>query len=141
MNNNVSEYETNITTTNKSNNQEEKETKEEREKRETKEANKAIGKVLSIIGGIAIVAIILFLAVLWIVSSNSNKLVCKSSSGNITIMYNNSTITGYKSFGMSYDIDQQRHVANQMGIDNYISQFKTWFETNTTGSCTIEKNN
>jgi len=69
------------------------------------------------------------------VSSNSNKLICKSSEGNITIMYNDSTITGYTASNISYDMDSQKKVASQIGIDSYISQFKTWFETNTTGSC------
>lgn len=100
-----------------------------------KKSKKTIVKVLAIIVGF----IVLFLVIFSVVSLNSNKLICKSSEGNITIMYNDSTITGYTANGISYDMDQQKKVANQVGINSYISQFTTWFETNTTGSCSIKE--
>jgi len=100
-----------------------------------KKSQNSLRKVLVLIGGITIGIIILFVIIFTMVSSNSNKLICKSSEGNITIMYNDSTITGYTASNISYDMDSQKKVASQIGIDSYISQFKTWFETNTTGSC------
>lgn len=104
-----------------------------------KKSKNVVLKILGIIGGIVVGIIVLFVVIFSLVSSNSNKLICKSSEGNITIMYNDTTITGYTANGMSYDMDQQKTVANQIGIKNYISQFTTWFETNTTGSCSIKE--
>lgn len=70
------------------------------------------------------------------VSSNSKKLVCKSNEGNITILYNDETITGYTANGMTYDLDTQKQYAEQVGIDVYLDEFSNWFSTNTTGTCT-----
>jgi len=92
-------------------------------------------KVLMIIGGIVLGFAVLFIVIFAITSATSNKLVCKSDEGNITIMYNDKTITGYTANGISYDMDGQKKVAEQIGIDSYITQFKQWFSTNTTGSC------
>lgn len=90
-----------------------------------------IGLVIFVVVVIALVALIFGL-----VSANSNKLVCKSNEGNITIMYNDKEITGYTTKGMSYDLDGQKEYANQIGIEKYLDEFMVWFSTNTTGSCT-----
>lgn len=100
---------------------------------------KGIIKVLAIFGGICVGIIILVIVIFAVVSSNSNKLICKSSEGNITIMYNDETITGYTASGLSYDLDEQQSVAETMGIESYIYEFMTFFESNTTGSCTIKE--
>ncbi|MEG2620771.1 MAG: hypothetical protein RSA10_01585 [Bacilli bacterium] len=92
-------------------------------------------KVLMILGGIVLGLVVLVIAIFTIVSFTSKKLVCESSQGNITIMYNDKTITGYKASGMSYDMDQQKTVAAELGIKKYISDFSVWFSTNTTGTC------
>lgn len=104
-----------------------------------KKSKNVIVKVLAIIGGIVVAFILLIVIIISIVSINSNKLVCKSSQGNITIMYNDSTISGYVTTGMNYDMAQQKAIANQIGINEYISEFKTWFESNTNGTCTTNK--
>lgn len=104
-----------------------------------KKSKNIIVKILAVIGGIVVGIIVLFVVFFLLVSSSSNKLICKSSEGDITIMYNDTTITGYTANGLSYDMGQQKNVANQIGIKNYISQFTTWFETNTTGSCSIKE--
>lgn len=104
-----------------------------------KNSKNVIIKVLAIIGGIVVGIIVLLVVVFSLVSLNSNKLICKSSEGNITIMYDDSTINGYTASGISYDLDQQKIVSDQIGIDSYISQFSTWFETKTTGSCSIKE--
>lgn len=92
-------------------------------------------KVLTIIGGIVVALIAIFVIVFVIVSSTSKKLVCKSSQGNITIMYNDETLKGYTSTGLIYDFEGQKVIANQLGTEEYISQFKTWFSINTDGTC------
>lgn len=63
-------------------------------------------KALMIIGGIAVGLIILIVLVFGITSVTSNKLVCKSEQGNITIMYNDKTIKGYTANGITYNLDQ-----------------------------------
>lgn len=94
---------------------------------------------LAIIGAIVVCIIILCIIIFSLVSTKSNKLVCKSDEGNITIMYNDSKITGYMATGIGYDMDEQKEIANQIGIQSYISQFTTWFETNTTGTCSVKE--
>jgi uncharacterized membrane protein YvbJ len=96
-------------------------------------------KWLIIVGCVIIGFIVLFILIFYLVSNSSNKLVCKSKQGNITIMYNDKNITGYTSYNINYDMDEQKKIAEQIGIDEYILQFNTWFNTNTTGTCTIEK--
>lgn len=92
-------------------------------------------KTLMIIGGIVVGIVVLGIIIFSIVSATSKKMVCKSNEGNITIMYNDKTITGYTTNSMSYDLDQQKKYAEQVGIDAYLDEFSNWFSSNTTGSC------
>ena len=92
-------------------------------------------KIIVIIAGVMIGFIVLAIAIVFITSANSNKLICKSKEGNITIMYNDNELTGYTVTGMSYDFDEQKEYAKQVGIDAYLDEFSTWFSTNTTGTC------
>ncbi|MBQ9318245.1 MAG: hypothetical protein IJR82_01250 [Bacilli bacterium] len=92
-------------------------------------------KTLMVIGGIIVGIIILFVVIFAISSSNSKKMICKSSKGTITIMYNDKTITGYTANGMSYDLDQQKKYAEQVGVDAYLTEFEIWFSNNTAGTC------
>lgn len=89
--------------------------------------------VVSFIVGLVVLVIMLFLNVF----DSSEKLVCKSNEGDITIMYNESGITGYMANGMSYDLDSQQEYAKKVGIDTYIIEFNNWFISNTSGICTI----
>lgn len=98
--------------------------------------NKLI-KILAIIGGVVVGFIVLFVVIFSITSSSSEKLVCKSDEGNITIMYNEKGITGYTAVGMSYDLDAQKEVVKEIGMDAYITKFDDWFKSNTSGYCTI----
>ena len=93
-------------------------------------------KVLMIIGGIFIFIIVMVVLIFCLVSANSKKMVCKSNEGNITIMYNDKTITGYTAVGFSYDLDGQKAYAEKIGVDKYLKEFSTWFSKNTTGKCT-----
>lgn len=94
-------------------------------------------KILAIIGGIVVGLVILFVVIFSITSASSEKLVCKSNEGNITIMYNEKGITGYTATGISYDLDAQKEVAKEIGMDTYITEFDNWFKANTSGYCTI----
>ena len=93
-------------------------------------------KVLTVIGGLFLGLVIVVAIILIVTSLTSKKLVCKSNEGNITIMYNDKTITGYTAKGITYDMDGQKQIAEQIGIESYITQFESWFKTNTPGSCT-----
>ena len=94
-------------------------------------------KLLMIIGGVVVVAIIAGVAIFLFVSKTSSQLVCKSAEGNVTIMYNDTDLTGYTSGnGLSYDLEGQREVARALGIPGYLDAFESWFLENTTGSCT-----
>ena len=102
--------------------------------------------ILAIVGGFVVGLILIFVLIFSITSGTSDKLVCKSKEGNIIIMYDDTGITGYSATGMSYNLDEQKKVAEKIGMDNYIIQFNDWFISNTSGSCTIkgkeiEKNN
>lgn len=83
--------------------------------------------------GVAIVVIAL--VIIGITYFTSDKLVCKSDEGNITIMYNDKKIKGYTANGITYDLEGQQKIAEQIGVDEYLSQFKDWFSNNTTGTC------
>ena len=93
--------------------------------------------VLAIVGGLIALFVIAILAVVLLFQSGSQQLVCKSEQGSITILYNDNSLTGYKSNGISYDLDQQKAIAERIGVDVYIIQFNNWFTANTTGSCSI----
>lgn len=95
-------------------------------------------KALMIIGGIVVGVIILFVVIFAIISATSEKLVCKSNEGNITIMYNDKTITGYTANGVSYDLDGQKDYAEKIGTKAYVEEFSNWFENNTSGSCSVK---
>lgn len=92
-----------------------------------------VGIVIAVIfGGLVLFTCSIFL----VVSDASNKLECKSEEGNITIMYNEEDILGYTASKMSYDLEQQKDYAKQVGIEAYLDEFNTWFEKNTSGTCT-----
>lgn len=93
-------------------------------------------KILMIIGGVVVVLVVSVVAIIFFVSSTSEKLVCKSAEGDITLMYDDDSINGYTAKGgMSYELDQQQELAKQIGIEAYLDQFEYWFTSNTTGSC------
>ena len=92
-------------------------------------------KVLMIIGGIVVGIIVIALVLILVTSLTSKKLVCKSSEGNITIMYSDDKINGYTAKGINYDLDGQQKIAEEIGVEEYLEQFKVWFSTNTSGTC------
>lgn len=94
-----------------------------------------IKKIFLFIVGFVIFFIALGGIVFFVISSSSKKLVCKSNEGNITIMYTENQITGYTSKGISYDLDKQKQIAQQIGVEEYLVQFESWFTSNTTGTC------
>ncbi len=96
-------------------------------------------KVFMIIGGIFCFMLVVGLAIYIYTSATSEKLVCTSSQGDITIMYKKDKITGSKTKTktkrFTYDLDGQNAYAQQIGIDAYLEEFTSWFEENTDGTC------
>ena len=92
-------------------------------------------KVLMVIGGIVVAVAVIGIIVFVVVSLTSKKMKCTSPEGSITIMYNDKTVTGYTAKGLTYDLDEQRKIAEQIGVEAYLDAFDTWFRTNTTGTC------
>lgn len=103
-----------------------------------KPKNNNIIKMLVIMFGCFIGIVILIIGIIFVVSSNSKKLVCKSNEGDITIMYNDDSIFGYTANGISYDLDGQKEYAKIIGVEAYLEEFSVWFKNNTTGSCNIK---
>ena len=92
-------------------------------------------KVLMIIGGIVLGVVVIVSALYIYTYMSSDKLVCKSKEGNITIMYKDDKLTGYTAKGISYDFDNQKAYAKKMGGAPYAAEFANWFEDNTSGTC------
>ncbi len=105
-------------------------------------SNKTLKIVLIVIGalfgGLILFIVAIFLIITLFVNSSS-KLVCTSKEGNITISYNDKTITGYTANGITYDFDGQKLIADRIGSEEYIKQFDVWFRTHTSGTCINEK--
>ena len=90
---------------------------------------------VGIVGGV----VVLFGLLFGLVSISSKKMVCKSDEGDITIMYNDSQITGYTAVGISYNLEEQKILAERIGVEAYLNDFSKWFKNNTSGTCTREK--
>ncbi len=96
----------------------------------------SLKKVLMIIGGVVVAIVVIAILCFTVVSLTSEKLVCESKEGNITIMYDDNKIKGYTATGgITYDLDGQQKIAEEIGVKSYLEQFKLWFSTNTTGTC------
>ena len=93
-------------------------------------------KFLFAVIGAAVVALVVFLVITYF---SSDKLVCKSNEGDITIMYKNGKISGYTAINIDYNLSEQQQVAEDIGIDEYLKQFDLWFRSNTTGTCEDKK--
>ncbi|MDD3186872.1 MAG: hypothetical protein PHD02_00120 [Bacilli bacterium] len=66
----------------------------------------------------------------------SNRLVCTSAAGDITIYYNENEIIYYTSTGViTYNIESQNSYAKKIGITAYIDNFETWYQDTMNGTC------
>lgn len=88
--------------------------------------------VSSLVGALLIGAIGIF--VYFVMSAK--KFECTSEKGSITIMYTEKKLVGYKTKNYKYDLDGQQKIANEVGVEEYLNQFGTWWKTNTGGTCT-----
>ena len=93
-------------------------------------------KTILIIISVLLLSIALIVFIILSVYNSSNKFECKSDKGSITILYKNDKIVGYTAVGYSYDLDEQKEVAEKIGLDSYFEEFNKWFvEHSTNGNC------
>ena len=107
----------------------------------TKEAQTATSKepkkkkILVIVAVISVLAIALVSVFIWLVFFKQFSLICSSDKGDITIYYNHSKITDYKSNGMELNIDEQNKLFTKLGSEEYIKQFKSWHKKASGADC------
>ena len=92
-------------------------------------------KILVIVTVISVLAIALVSVFIWLVFFKQFSLICSSDKGDITIYYNHSKITDYKSNGMELNIDEQNKLLTKLGSEEYIKQFKSWHKKTTGTDC------
>ena len=94
---------------------------------------------LAVIGGITLTVFGVGAAVVLVINFMQHKLICTSDIGDITITYNDQTITRYKANGFQYNLESQQEYVEEVGINTYIVEFKDNFrEVTKGGNCTIE---
>ncbi len=99
-----------------------------------KKGNKTLIIVLAIVGGFVLL-IVAVIAMIVLLFSSDKKLVCTSKEGSITINYDDKTIKSYTAVGVTYEFDEQKKYAEQIGTEAYMKEFTNWFETHTSGTC------
>lgn len=92
-------------------------------------------KVLAIVAVISVLAVTLVSVFIWSVFFKQSSLICNSDKGNITIYYNHSKITDYKSNGMELNIEEQNKLFTKLGSEEYIKQFKSWHKKTSGVDC------
>ena len=92
-------------------------------------------KVLAIVAVISVLAVALVSVFIWSVFFKQSSLICNSDKGNITIYYNHSKITDYKSNGMELNIEEQNKLFTKLGSEEYIKQFKSWHKKTSGVDC------
>lgn len=92
-------------------------------------------KILVIVAVISVLTIALVSVFIWLVFFKQFSLICSSDKGDITIYYNHSKITDYKSNGMELNIDEQNKLFTKLGSEEYIKQFKSWHKKTSGADC------
>ena len=92
-------------------------------------------KVLAIVIVISVLTVALVSVFIWSVFFKQFSLTCNSDKSDITIYYNHSKITDYKSNGMELNIDEQNKLFTKLGSEEYIKQFKSWHKKTSGVDC------
>ena len=48
---------------------------------------------------------------------------------------------GYKATNFTYDLDEQQDIAEEIGVGEYLEEFKAWFQDAMDGTCVIKTKN
>lgn len=92
-------------------------------------------KVLVIVVVISVLTVALVSVFIWSVFFKQSSLICNSDKGDITIYYNHSKITDYKSNGMELNIEEQNKLFTKLGSEEYIKQFRAWHKKTSGVDC------
>lgn len=92
-------------------------------------------KLLIVVAVISVLAVALVSVFIWSVFFKQSSLICNSDKGDITIYYNHSKITDYKSNGMELNIEEQNKLFTKLGSEEYIKQFKSWYKKTSGVDC------
>lgn len=92
-------------------------------------------KIFIVVAVISVLTVALVSVFIWSVFFKQFSLICSSDKGDITIYYNHSKITNYKSNGMELNIDEQNKLFTKLGSEEYIKQFKSWHKKTTGVDC------
>lgn len=92
-------------------------------------------KALMIIGGIVVAIFLCTGGFLFYQYQTSDQLICESEVGSITLLYDEDTIKGYFAKGITYNLDEQRAYAENVGIEAYLKEFADFFLHNMNGTC------
>ena len=90
---------------------------------------------------IAIILVIIIVATLLLKGISyltKDKMICTSKEGSITLEYNlhTNTITKYKTKGsITYDQEEMSKAGEDYEIENYLEEYKKYFEETTGGTC------
>jgi len=92
-------------------------------------------KVLAIVIVISVLTVALVSVFIWSVFLKQSSLICSSDKGDITIYYNHSKITDYRSNGMELNIEEQNKLFTKLGSEEYIKRFKSWHKKTSGVDC------
>ena len=105
------------------------------EMQSTKQEKPKGKKALIIIIIIAVLATLLGGALIWSVFFKQSSLFCGSDKDDITLYYNHEKIVDYKSNGMELNLENQNKLFKNLGKDEYIKQFKSWYKKTSGVDC------
>jgi hypothetical protein len=74
-------------------------------------------------------------SIVFYILTRPKKLSCDAPEGNITLTYNSKNLLGYKSRNLPFDLDAAKEYVSDVGVDEYLKEFKLWFIENSSGSC------
>lgn len=92
-------------------------------------------KIFIVVAVISVLTVALVSVFIWAVFFKQSSLVCSSDKGDITIYYNHSKITDYKSNGMELNLEAQNKLFTKLGSEEYIKQFRAWHKKTSGTDC------
>lgn len=92
-------------------------------------------KIFIVVAVISVLTVALVSVFIWAVFFKQSSLVCSSDKGDITIYYNHSKITDYKSNGMELNLEAQNKLFTKLGSEEYIKQFRAWHKKTSGADC------
>ena len=92
-------------------------------------------KIFIVVAVISVLIVALVSVFIWSVFFKQFSLICSSDKGDITIYYNHSKITDYKSNGMELNLEAQNKLFTKLGSEEYIKQFRAWHKKTSGTDC------